>query len=88
LNEEQDQHAFVLRIGWDSEPNADEFLLFYSSFMQRSGAGRGMTGDPHHRLWQTADQVTRLIQQGEETLLVIASDAETAELVRAGFSGF
>ncbi|HUW97089.1 MAG TPA: hypothetical protein VMW58_15005, partial [Anaerolineae bacterium] len=88
LNEEQDQHAFVLRIGWDSEPNADEFLLFYSSFMQRSGAGRGITGDLQHRRWQTADQVTCLIQQREETLLVVASDAETADLVLAEFSGF
>jgi tetratricopeptide (TPR) repeat protein len=88
LNEAQDQHAFVLRISWDSEPNADEFLLFYSSFMQRSGAGRGITGDPRYRRWQTGDQVTCLIRQREETLLVIASDAETADLVVGEFPGF
>ncbi len=87
-NEERDQQVFVWRISWDSEPNAGEFLQLYSSFMQRSGAGLGDTGDLHRRRWETPDQVTRLIQRGEETLLVVASDAATAELVLAELSGF
>jgi hypothetical protein len=87
-NAERDQQVFVWRISWDNEPNAGEFLQLYTSFMQRSGAGLGETGDPHQKRWETADQVTRLIQRGDETLLVVASEAGIAELVVAELSGF
>ncbi len=87
-NEEQEQQVFVWRITWDSEPNAGEFLQLYTSFMQRSGAGLGNTGDAQQKRWQATDQVTYLIQRGTGTLLVVASDTENAELVLAELSGF
>jgi tetratricopeptide (TPR) repeat protein len=87
-NEEEGQQLFVLRIHWDSESNADEFFSAYATFMQRAGAGTGSTEDPHRQWWHTEGQVACLSQQGDDTLLLLASDSESLETVLAEFAGF
>ena len=87
-NEEEGQELFVLRIHWDSESNADEFLSAYATFMQRAGAGTGSTEDQHRQWWRTEGQVACLSQQGDDTLLLLASDSESIETVLAEFAGF
>ena len=88
FNEEQGRHAFVLRIDWEGEPNAAEFLSFYITYMERAGAGPSMIEDQHQQRWQAEDQVTYVSQEGEETLLVLTSDAETMDLILAKFPRF
>jgi hypothetical protein len=87
-DEEEGQELLALRIRWDSESNADEFLSAYATFMQRAGAVGVTTEDPHRQWWQTEGQVTCLSRQGDDTLLVLASDSESAETVLAEFAGF
>jgi len=88
LNEEQGRHAFVLRIDWDGERDAAEFLSFYVIYMERAGAGPSMIEDQHQRRWQAEDQVTYVSQEGEDTLLVLTSDPETMDLILAEFPRF
>ena len=88
FNEEEGQELFVLRIHWDSESNADEFISAYDTFMERAGAGTGATEDPHRQRWHTEGQVACLSQQGDDTLLLLASNSESIGLVLAEFAGF
>jgi hypothetical protein len=56
--------------------------------MQRAGAGTGATEDQHRQWWRTEGQVACLSQQGDDTLLLLASDSESIETVLAEFAGF
>jgi hypothetical protein len=88
FNEAEGQGLFALRIHWDSEGNADEFVSAYDTFMQRAGAGSGAAEGPQRQWWQTEDQVTCLSQQGNDTLLLLSPDSESADAVLGEFPGF
>jgi tetratricopeptide (TPR) repeat protein len=87
-NEAEGQELFALRIHWESESNAEEFLSAYAAFMQRAGAGSPTTEGSNRQWWQTEGQVTCLSQHGDDTLLLLASDSESADTVLAEFAGF
>jgi len=88
FNEDEGQELFVLRIHWDGESSAEEFLSAYATFMQRAEAGTGVAEHPHRRTWQREGQVTCLGQQGGDTLLLLASDSEEVETALHEFAGF
>jgi tetratricopeptide (TPR) repeat protein len=87
-NQDEGHELFALRIHWDAESSAEEFLSAYATFMQRAGAGSGTTESPHRQTWQGEGQVTCLSRQGDDTLLLLASDSEDIESVLREFTGF
>jgi hypothetical protein len=88
VNEDEDRYVWVHRMSWDSVGNADEFSSFYVKFMARAGTSSSILDEQYRKRWQSEDQVTYLGQSGQETLLVLASDPETMDLVLPAFSGF
>jgi len=86
VNDQEKRYVLVLRVSWDSQGNAGEFLSLYNTFLHRAraevmtGAGAGC--------WRDDYQVTCLSEHGSDTLVVLASDAEGAEKVLSGFPGF
>jgi hypothetical protein len=87
VNEDEGRYAWVHRLSWDSVDNADEFCSLYVTFMTRAGSGCTTHSDEQHRWWEDEDQITYLGQSGQETLLVLASDWETVDLVVGAFPG-
>lgn len=88
VNEDEGRYAWVHRMSWDSVDNADEFNSSYVTFMTRAGTASKTVDEQHHKRWQDEDQVTYLGQSGQETLLVLASDWETVDLLLAELPGF
>jgi tetratricopeptide (TPR) repeat protein len=88
VNEDEDRYVWVHRMSWDSVDNADEFASFYVTFMARAGTSPAVLDEEYRKRWQAEDQVTYLGQSGQETLLVLASDPETMDLLLPAFSGF
>jgi hypothetical protein len=88
VNDGEDRYVWVHRMSWDSVANADEFLSFYVRFMADAGTSSNTLDEEAHKRWENEDQATYLGQNGQETLLVLASDSETMELVLPVFSGF
>jgi len=88
VNEDEDRYAWVHRMSWDSVDNADEFYSFYVTFMTRAGTASHPVDEQHRERWQDEDQVTYLGQSGQDTLLVLASDWETVDLLLAELPGF
>jgi hypothetical protein len=88
LNDEEGRHAFVLLVEWDGDQDAAEFGSFYGMYMDRAGAGSSTIEGPRRQRWQTDDQVTYLSQEGDRTLLVLASDSDAMDLVLSEFPEF
>ncbi len=88
VNEDEGRYVWVHRMSWDSVDNADEFCSFYVTFITRAGTASKTVDDQHQKRWQDEDQVTYLGQSGQETLLVLASDWETVDLLLAELPGF
>jgi hypothetical protein len=88
VNENEDQYAWVHRMSWDSVANADEFCSLYVTFMTSAGTASQTVDEEHHKRWQDEEQVTYLGQSGQDTVLVLASDWETVDLLLAELPGF
>ncbi len=87
-NDDHGRYLLLLRTSWDSTDDAEEFLSAYATFMRRAGAGPSLLDDAARGLWHTEGQATYLSRDGEELLLVLASDQETLDLVLTEFPGF
>ncbi len=80
------QQVFVDLLQWDSPQDAQEFLTTFAAFMKDEGSP----------VQQTASKVSGtelgqfnvVSEQGQSTLLVIASDQATASAVEARFPGY
>jgi tetratricopeptide (TPR) repeat protein len=88
VNDGEDRYVWIHRMSWDSVANADEFLSLYVRFMANAGASSSTLDEEDHKRWESEDQVTYVGQNGQDTLLVLASDSETMELVLPVFPGF
>jgi tetratricopeptide (TPR) repeat protein len=85
-DDDSKRHVLVLRVNWDSQSDAEEFLSLYDTFLRRAGA-RPMA-DTGPGCWRDETQVACPVPHGNETLLVLSSDVEAAEQAISAIPGF
>ena len=74
--------VMVLRAAWDSARDSDQFTAAFTSYAGKKYGIGGQTQPDGSACWPAGD-VTCLVQSGEETLVVLAPDLETAVTIIA-----
>jgi hypothetical protein len=90
LRNAQGQRLLVLRSVWDSAAEAQEFSAVFSDYVvKKYGDALTPSTGKAQRIWWDAPTVSVLSSRhGEETLIVVAPDRGSTEMVLAQFSGF